>query len=106
MIVQSAAHIVPLQPAFGGWPLLGVLLGLSLLLTLSYVRPAKLAGSLSASTAVAMLLTQVPGVNKIAVSLEKRQTIVNFDDTKIHVEAPNWATQEAGYRSRPQGVSQ
>lgn len=46
-----------LQPAFGTWPLLGALLGLSLLLTVSYARQAKLSGNLSATTPVAMLLT-------------------------------------------------
>jgi len=50
-----------LQPDFGPWPLLGALLGLSLLLTVSYARAAKLSGNLSATTAVAMLLTLVLG---------------------------------------------
>ena len=46
-----------LQPDFGAWPLLGALLGLSLLLTVSYVRHARVSGDLSATTPVAMLLT-------------------------------------------------
>ena len=50
-----------LQPDFGPWPLLGALLGLSLLLTVSYTRAATLSGNLSATTAVAMLLTLVLG---------------------------------------------
>lgn len=105
MIVQSATYIVYLQSAFGGWPLLGALLGLSLLLTSSYAT--KLSGNLSATTAAAMLLlTLVPGVNKIAVSLEKRQATVSFDDAKTLVETLTWATQEAGYPSQPLGNAQ
>lgn len=50
-----------LQPDFGAWPLLGALLGLALLLTVSYARNAKLSGNLSATTPVAMLLTLVLG---------------------------------------------
>ena len=50
-----------LQPVFGAWPLLGALLGLSLLLTVSYARNAKLTGNLSATTPVAMLLTLALG---------------------------------------------
>ena len=50
-----------LQPDFGAWPLLGALLGLALLLTVSYVRNAELSGNLSATTPVAMLLTLVLG---------------------------------------------
>ncbi|GAO24097.1 MgtC/SapB family protein [Diaphorobacter sp. ED-3] len=50
-----------LQPEFGAWPLLGALLGLALLLTVSYARNAKLSGNLSATTPVAMLLTMVLG---------------------------------------------
>jgi len=51
-----------LQPIFGPWPLLGTLLGLSLLLTISYGHEVKLSGNLSATTAVAMLLTLALGV--------------------------------------------
>ena len=50
-----------LEPDFGPWPLLGALLGLALLLTVSYARNSKLSGNLSATTPVAMLLTLVLG---------------------------------------------
>lgn len=50
-----------LQPVFGAWPLLGALLGLSLLMTVSYARNAKLTRNLSATTQVAMLLTLAMG---------------------------------------------
>lgn len=50
-----------LMPAFGAWPLVGALIGLSLLLTASYLRAVKLSGDLSATTAVAMLLTLALG---------------------------------------------
>jgi uncharacterized membrane protein (DUF4010 family) len=50
-----------LQPIFGPWPLLGSLLGLSLLLTVSYGYEVKLSGNLSATTAIAMLLTLALG---------------------------------------------
>ncbi|MBI2725835.1 MAG: hypothetical protein HYX42_06235 [Polaromonas sp.] len=51
-------------------------------------------------------MTLVPGVNKIAVSLEKRQTTVSFDDAKTHAEILTWVIQEAGYRPQPQRSSQ
>ena len=50
-----------LQPAFGPWPLLGALLGLSALLAVSYSRTVQMSGNLSATTAVAMLLTMALG---------------------------------------------
>lgn len=50
-----------LQPSFGPWPLVGALLGLSVLLTVSYYRAVTLSGNLSATTAIAMLLTLVLG---------------------------------------------
>ena len=50
-----------LQPIFGPWPLLGSLLGLSLLLTMSYGYEVKLSGNRSATTEIAMLLTLVLG---------------------------------------------
>ena len=53
-----------------------------------------------------LLLTLVPGVNKIAVSLEKRQATVSFDDAKTLVETLTWATQEAGYPFQPLGNAQ
>lgn len=50
-----------LLPAFGAWPLAAALLGLSLLVTAAYIRAVKLSGDLSATTAVAMLLTLALG---------------------------------------------
>jgi len=50
-----------LQPNFGPWPLVAAVLGLSLLLTVSYARTAKISGNLSATTTIAMLLTLVLG---------------------------------------------
>jgi len=50
-----------LQPTLGAWPLIAALIGLSMLLTAAYYRSAKLSGNLSATTAVAMLLTLVLG---------------------------------------------
>lgn len=50
-----------LQPAFGTWPLVGALLGISLLLTVAYALQAKQSSNLSATTYVAMLLTLVLG---------------------------------------------
>jgi uncharacterized membrane protein (DUF4010 family) len=50
-----------LQPIFGPWPLLGSLLGLSFLLTVSYGHEVKQSGNLSATTAIAMLLTLALG---------------------------------------------
>lgn len=50
-----------LLPAFGAWPLVAALIGLSMLLTASYLRAVKLSGDLSATSAVAMLLTLVLG---------------------------------------------
>lgn len=50
-----------LLPEFGPWPLLGGVLGISLILAVSYSRAAQLSGNLSATTAVASLLTLVLG---------------------------------------------
>lgn len=50
-----------LLPAFGAWPLVAALIGLSMLLTASYLRAVKLSGDLSATSAVAMLLTLALG---------------------------------------------
>lgn len=44
-------------------------------------------------------LTKVPGVSAAAVSLDKRQATVTFDDAKTSVEALLRATREAGYPS-------
>ncbi len=51
-----------LQPDFGPWPLLGALVGISLLLAVFYAQFAKLSGNLSATTAIALLLTLLLGV--------------------------------------------
>ncbi len=51
-----------LQPDFGPWPLLGALIGISLLLAVFYARAAKMSGNLSATTAIALLLTLLLGV--------------------------------------------
>ncbi|MDQ7746589.1 MgtC/SapB family protein [Hydrogenophaga pseudoflava] len=50
-----------LQPGFGAWPLVAGLLGLALLVTVSYSRHATVSGDRSATTPVAMLLTLVLG---------------------------------------------
>lgn len=50
-----------LQKDFGPWPLLGGLVGVSLLLAVSYRAASKLSGNLSITSAVAMLLTLVLG---------------------------------------------
>ena len=44
-------------------------------------------------------LNKVPGVSKINVNFEKRQTIVTFDDAKTSVDALTRATRDAGYPS-------
>ncbi len=51
-----------LQPDFGPWPLLGALVGISLLLAVFYAQSAKMSGNLSATTAIALLLTLLLGV--------------------------------------------
>ena len=50
-----------LLPVFGAWPLVGAEIGMALLLAVSYTRVAEQSGNLSATTAVAMLLTLVLG---------------------------------------------
>jgi uncharacterized membrane protein (DUF4010 family) len=50
-----------LLPVFGPWPLVGAEVGLALLLMVSYNRVAEQSGNLSATTAVAQLLTLVLG---------------------------------------------
>lgn len=44
-------------------------------------------------------LSKVPGVSNVAVSFEKREAVVSFDDTKASVEALTKATTNAGYPS-------
>ncbi|MCW5660014.1 MAG: DUF4010 domain-containing protein [Burkholderiaceae bacterium] len=50
-----------LSTELGAWPLLGGIVGLSILLGVSYREAVRASGSLSATTAVAMLLTLVLG---------------------------------------------
>ncbi len=62
-----------LFPQFGAWLLLGGMLGISMLLVMPYSHIAKLSGNLSATSAVAMLLTLVLGTyaarGSVALSL-------------------------------------
>jgi len=62
-----------LFPQFGAWPLLGGVLGISMLLAVSYSHIAKSTGNLSATSAVAMLVTLVLGAyaarGSVALSL-------------------------------------
>ena len=44
-------------------------------------------------------LTQVSGVSKTEVSLDRREATVTFDDAKTDVEALTRATKKAGYPS-------
>ncbi|MDK9714763.1 MAG: mercury resistance system periplasmic binding protein MerP [Sulfuritalea sp.] len=44
-------------------------------------------------------LSKVAGVQKIEVSLEKREAIVTFDDAKTNADALTKATANAGYPS-------
>lgn len=48
---------------------------------------------------VKQALTQVTGVNKTEVGLDKREAKVTFDDAKTGVEDLTRATKEAGYPS-------
>lgn len=45
-------------------------------------------------------LQKVPGVTKIAVSFEKKQAVVTFDDAKTNTDALVKATTDAGYPSQ------
>lgn len=62
-----------LFPQLGAWPLVGGVLGMSMLLAVSYTHIAKSSGNLSATSAVAMLLTLVLGTyaarGSVALSL-------------------------------------
>ncbi len=42
-------------------------------------------------------LTKVEGVSKVAVTFEKREAIVTFDDARTNVQALTKATGNAGY---------
>ena len=44
-------------------------------------------------------LTNVPGVSKAAVSFEKREAVVTFEDTRTNPDALRKATAAAGYPS-------
>lgn len=46
-------------------------------------------------------LSKVPGVSHVAVSYEKKEAVVSFDDAKTSVEALTKATANAGYPSTP-----
>ncbi len=46
-------------------------------------------------------LSEVPGVSRTEVDLDKREAKVTFDDTKTNVEALTRATRDAGYPSSP-----
>ncbi|MGQ0654267.1 MAG: mercury resistance system periplasmic binding protein MerP [Betaproteobacteria bacterium] len=49
--------------------------------------------------AVKKSLTRVPGVSSAAVSFEKSEAVVTFDDAKTNVDALVKATTDAGYPS-------
>jgi mercuric ion binding protein len=46
-------------------------------------------------------LEAVPGVSKVAVSIEDKTAVVTFDDSKTQVDALVKATTNAGYPSAP-----
>jgi mercuric ion binding protein len=46
-------------------------------------------------------LQKVQGVEKVAVSYEKKEAVVTFDDAKTSVEVLMKATKDAGYPSTP-----
>ena len=48
---------------------------------------------------VKQALSRVSGVDKIDVSLDKKEAVVTFDDTKTNVAALTKATENAGYPS-------
>ena len=48
---------------------------------------------------VKQALSRVSGVNKIEVSLEKKEAVVTFDDAKTNFAALTKATENAGYPS-------
>lgn len=49
-------------------------------------------------------LTKVPGVTSVAVSYEKLEAVVTFDDSKTNIEALIKATTDAGYPSTVKAV--
>jgi mercuric ion binding protein len=54
---------------------------------------------------VKQALSRVSGVDKIGVSLERKEVVVSFDDTKTNVAALTKATENAGYPSSVQTVT-
>ena len=44
-------------------------------------------------------LTKVDGVTKVEASLEKKQAVVTFDDTRTKIETLTKATENAGFPS-------
>jgi periplasmic mercuric ion binding protein len=48
-------------------------------------------------------LNKVQGVSKVEISLEKKQAVVTFDDTKADTKTLVKATTESGYPSQPEG---
>jgi mercuric ion binding protein len=44
-------------------------------------------------------LSRVPGVSKVSASLENKQAVVTYDDSKAALEALTKATADAGYPS-------
>jgi len=46
-------------------------------------------------------LSRVPGVSKVAVSFEKKEAVVVYDDVKVGVRALTEATANAGFPSKP-----
>jgi periplasmic mercuric ion binding protein len=46
-------------------------------------------------------LDKVPGVSKVEASLEKKEAVVTFDDSKANVALLTRATADAGYPSTP-----
>ncbi|GGH49834.1 periplasmic mercury ion-binding protein [Comamonas phosphati] len=44
-------------------------------------------------------LSKVEGVSQVAVTYDKREAVVRFDDTKADVQKLTKATEEAGYPS-------
>lgn len=47
-------------------------------------------------------LQKVPGVSKVDVRFEKKQVLVNFDDSKTNTDALVKATTNAGFPSQPE----
>lgn len=51
-------------------------------------------------------LNQVNGVKRVEVDYDKKEAIVVFDDAKAKIADLTWATEEAGYPSKPIGPAQ